>query len=107
MKKPIDAAVKFPRRSFLKAASGATLALPFLESRQSKAAAGAMPLRLVIYTSGQGTLPSLWQPPTMPGDALSLSEMLTPLQSHQQKMLVVSGISNQIAALHQGGGHTT
>ena len=108
MKKPIDASAKFPRRSFLKAASGATLALPFLESVQAKAAAGAAPpLRLVIYVSGQGTLPSLWLPPTMPNDALQLSPMLAPLMSHQAKLTVVSGISNPIAPMHQGSGHIT
>jgi hypothetical protein len=95
------------RRSFLKAASGAALALPFLESAQPKAAAPTMPLRLVIYFSGQGTLPPLWTPPTMPGDALQLSEMLMPLAAHQQKLLVLSGVSNLIAPLHMGSGHVT
>jgi hypothetical protein len=102
-----DGVARLPRRSFLKAATGATLALPFLESRQSRAAAAQVPLRFVIYQSGQGTLPALWLPPTMPGDALQLSPMLAPLAAHQAKLLVVSGISNPVAALHQGSGHVT
>jgi hypothetical protein len=94
---------RFPRRSFLKGAAGAAVALPFLESAQAKAA--DMPLRLVIYVSGQGTLPPLWTPPTTADSSLQLSEMLMPLKSHQGKLTVVSGISNLIAPLHLGTGH--
>jgi hypothetical protein len=95
---------RFPRRSFLKGAAGAAVALPFLESAQ-KAQAADMPLRLVIYVSGQGTLPSLWTPATTADNSLQLSEMLQPLKSHQSKMTVISGVSNLIAPLHMGTGH--
>ena len=94
------------RRALLRGAGGATLALPLLESTARGAAApGAPPLRLVIYVQGEGNLPKLWLPPKLANDALQLSEMLQPLSAHQQKLTVISGVSNKIAPLHTSNGH--
>lgn len=93
------------RRSFLKASTGAALALPFLESGPARAQSANMPLRLVIYASPEGNLSRLWTPPAMPNDALQLSEMLQPLAPHQNKVTVVSGISNKVSGLHKSNGH--
>jgi hypothetical protein len=92
------------RRTFLRAASGATLALPFLESTMSRAAT-TMPTRLIVFQTGEGNLAKLWSPPTLAGDALQLSEMLQPLSAHKSKLVVVSGISNKIAPMHTSNGH--
>jgi Protein of unknown function (DUF1552) len=93
------------RRTFLRAASGATLALPLLESSMSRAAAATVPQRLIIFQTGEGNLAKLWSPPAMAQDGLQLSEMLQPLLAHKSKMVVVSGISNKIAPLHTSNGH--
>jgi hypothetical protein len=94
------------RRTFLRGAGGAALALPLLESAARGAAApGAPPLRLVIYVQGEGNLSKRWPPPTLANDALQLSEMLQPLAAHQQKLTVISGVSNKIAPLHTSNGH--
>jgi hypothetical protein len=94
------------RRGLLRGAGGAALALPLLESLAWGAPApGAPPLRLVIYVQGEGNLSKRWPPATLPNDALQLSEMLQPLAAHQQKLTVISGVSNKIAPLHTSNGH--
>ncbi|MEO5768843.1 MAG: DUF1552 domain-containing protein [Polyangia bacterium] len=94
------------RRNFLRAASGAALALPLLEGRRGFAqSAASVPTRLVIYQTGEGNLQKRWTPTAMPGDALQLSEMLQPLLAHQKKLLVLSGVSNKVARLHSSNCH--
>ncbi|MFO0614947.1 MAG: DUF1552 domain-containing protein [Polyangiaceae bacterium] len=97
------------RRAFLTAASGAAIALPFLESTLfgAKPARGApgVPTRFVIYQTGEGTLPSRWTPPTMANDQLMLTEMLAPLSKFQSKINVISGVGNHLPALHTSNGH--
>lgn len=96
---------RLSRRSFLRGASGAALALPLLESRWGHAQAATVPTRLVIYQTGEGNLMKKWTPPTMAGDALQLSEMLQPLLAFQKKLTVVSGVSNKVARLHTSNCH--
>ncbi|MFO0726726.1 MAG: DUF1552 domain-containing protein [Myxococcota bacterium] len=82
------------------------MAIPLLESTSARAAP-AVPKRLVIYATPEGNLSTLFKPPTLAGDALSLSPMLAPLASHADKLVVVSGVSNAIAPLHPAAdGHT-
>jgi hypothetical protein len=94
------------RRALLRGAGGAAMALPFLESSSFAAAApSAPPLRFVVYMQGEGNLSKLWRPPVLANDALQLSEMLQPLAAHQQKLTVISGVSNKIAPMHTSNGH--
>ncbi|MBK6519115.1 MAG: DUF1552 domain-containing protein [Polyangiaceae bacterium] len=94
----------FPRRAFLRSATGALLGLPFLES-VARGGGNDMPKRLVIYSTGEGNLPARWTPPTQANDALTLSEMLQPLAAFKDQMVVLSGVSNRLPALHTSNGH--
>lgn len=96
---------RFNRRTFLRTAAGAAVALPLLEIDQARGQSQSGMPRLVIFQTGQGNLPSRWTPPSLPGDALQLSEMLQPLSAHQQKMMVLSGVSNRLPPLHTSNGH--
>ncbi|MBC8131353.1 MAG: DUF1552 domain-containing protein, partial [Deltaproteobacteria bacterium] len=99
---------RFTRRNFLRATSGATLALPLLESNWARAQSTApAPTRLVIYQTGEGNLMKKWTPAAMPADALQLSEMLQPLLAHQKKLVVVSGVSNKVSRLHTSNDHNS
>jgi Protein of unknown function (DUF1552) len=94
--------MKFGRRYALGAA-GAALALPYLESfSRARAQEGGVPKRLVIITTGEGTLLSRWKPSAT--GSLVLSELLAPLEPHRDKLLVVSGIENKVARTMNGSG---
>jgi hypothetical protein len=93
------------RRNILRGA-GASLALPFLESLMPRTAqAGGLPTRLVIFTTGEGTLLPRWTPPTLAGDALTMSELLMPLMPHREHLNVISGVSNLLPRYHRSNGH--
>ncbi|MFO0549151.1 MAG: DUF1552 domain-containing protein [Polyangiaceae bacterium] len=102
------------RRNFLRAATGAAIALPFLESTQACGGGAVVPKRFVIFQTGEGTLPSRWKPQSLANDALQLSEMLAPLAGDPNdasspdltnKLLVLSGVSNKLPPLHTSNGH--
>ena len=96
---------RISRRTILRGA-GVALALPFLESVQRPLGRAApMPTRLVIVTTGQGTLLNRFVPPSLPGDALELSELLMPLAAHRDDLVVVSGVDNPLPRYHQSNGH--
>lgn len=99
-------AVSLSRRRLLRLLSGAAVAVPLLDA-QDAGAAGEAPRRLIIYQTPEGNLPTLFKPPVLAGDALQLSTMLAPLAAHQNKLCVLSGVSNRIAPLHpMADGHT-
>lgn len=95
-----------PTRRHLLKLGGTALALPFLETLLPRTArAGGIPPRLVILTTGEGTLLPRWTPPTRPGDALELSELLMPLAPHVDRINVVSGVTNLLPRYHSSNGH--
>jgi hypothetical protein len=95
-----------PTRRHVLRLAGTALALPFLESLMPRTArAGGIPPRLVILTTGEGTLLPRWTPPTLAGDALELSELLQPLAPHRDRINVISGISNLMPRYHSSNGH--
>jgi Protein of unknown function (DUF1552) len=91
------------RRRLLLGAGGAALALPFLESL-GRAQSANVPTRLVILTTGEGTLLSRWTPPALANNGLQLSQLLQPLAPHQASLNVVSGVSNEVAGMLNGQG---
>jgi hypothetical protein len=93
------------RRNFLRAATGAALVLPFLETTRARSAPGGMPKRFVILQTGEGNLMPRFRPQTLPNDALVLSEMLAPLAGLEDQLLVLSGVANRLPALHTSNGH--
>src|SRR5262245_35938840 len=91
---------RISRRSLLEGLGLGALApfVPLLEARAQRAA----PRRLIVMHSpnGVGTV-ERWRP-TGSETAFTLSEMLSPLQAFQQKLIVLDGIKNSSGA----GEHT-
>jgi hypothetical protein len=87
------------RRTILRGAGGAAIALPFLEAMRPrrKAHAAGGPQRFVVMFSANGTLPAAWTP-TGSGSSFTLSPILEPLAPHQSDLVVVQGL------LQEGGG---
>ncbi|MEL6340889.1 MAG: DUF1552 domain-containing protein [Myxococcota bacterium] len=89
------------RRHFLRGAAGsfgtASLALPLLPSLARAQDADAYPLRLVILFNGNGTIRDSWLPQHQDGRVTQLSPILSPLQRHLEKLMVVDGLSLEAA----------
>lgn len=88
---------RLSRRTLLRGAGGAAIALPFLEAMLPRRAhAVAPPRRFIVMFSPNGTLPS-WIP-TGSERSFTLSPILSPLAPHQSDLVIVQGL------LQQGGG---
>ena len=88
------------RRAFLRGAS-VSLALPLLPSalpRSSWAAGGEAPSRLVFYYVPNG-MQMQWWTPSAEGVGYDLPSILEPLASIQDKVSVLTGLSNLSAAV--------
>src|SRR3954453_14285002 len=85
------------RRQFLKQFGLSTAALPFLVGLPSLGlAAPARPRqRLVIMFSPNGTIPSAFWPEEE-GTDFQLKEIMTPLESFKNRMLVLHGLCNKV-----------
>jgi len=95
----------FTRRNFLRGAGGVALALPFLESIGPARAGGeATPLRYLQFMHVQGTLVNEWAP-SGPEGAMVLSNILSPLETVRDQIVVVSGCDNPSASDYQSNGH--
>jgi len=89
--------LQFSRRRFLRGA-GALMALPFLESIAPRAiaraaSAGGPPLRMAIFSYGQGTCRESWVPSEV-GALGQLPSILRPLQPFKDDLLLVSGLAH-------------
>lgn len=92
------------RRQFLKRIGLSAASLPFIVGLPSLGlAAPARPRqRLIIMFSPNGTIPpSFW--PDEEGKDFKLKEILTPLESFKDKLLILHGLSNKIRG--DGDGH--
>jgi hypothetical protein len=88
---PID------RRCFLKQLGISTTALPFLMGLPSLGLAGTSGRRqrLIVLFTPNGTIPpAFW--PDEDGADFQLKEILSPLQSFQDRMLVLNGVCNKV-----------
>ena len=95
---------RLSRRTILRGAGGAAIALPWLEAmrpRRARAAATAPVKRFVVMFSANGTLPTQWTP-TGSETSFTLSPILTPLAAHQADLVIVQGLYQQGAG---GDGH--
>lgn len=88
------------RRDFLRQLGLSSASLPFFAGLPSLQAgtgtrAGGRKQRLVIMISPNGTVPpAFW--PDAEGECFELKEILRPLESHRNKMLVLHGLANQV-----------
>ncbi|MFT5467600.1 MAG: hypothetical protein ACI8UO_002706 [Verrucomicrobiales bacterium] len=92
------------RRSFLRGGS-AVLALPFLETFASPAAAGATPPKRVIFLGGGFGFTKDTFYPTENGRFadIGLTEGLSPLERHQEDITMVANLTNLGASDPHGG----
>lgn len=84
------------RRTFLKGI-GATLALPALEAMRPLKAAGSLgapAIRMAMLYMPNGVRPDRWTPEGT-GEKFKLSPILSPLESHQKDLLVLTGLQNK------------
>jgi len=95
---------QIPRRTLLKGI-GATLALPLFEAMSPLLAAttknGTSPIRMACLFFPNGVRPDRWTPESK--DNLTLSPILSPLESMREEILILSGLSNK--ASFKGDGH--
>jgi hypothetical protein len=90
------------RRTILRGAAGAAIALPWLEAMlPRKAYAATSPKRFIVMFSPNGTLPGQWTP-TGTETSFTLSPILTPLAPHQADLVIIEGLLQQGAG---GDGH--
>jgi len=95
------------RRTFLRGAGGAAIALPWLEAmRPRRAQAATSPVkRFIVMFSADGTIPSAWTPtPGASETDFTLSPILAPLEAHKADVVVVSGLEQKGGG---GDGHQT
>jgi hypothetical protein len=94
----------FGRRTVLRGAFGAAIALPWLEAlapRRVRGATAPPPKRFVVFFSPNGTLPDQWAPTGGETDFV-LSPILSPLADHRADLVVIQGLDQQGAG---GDGH--
>jgi hypothetical protein len=87
---------------------GATPAVDGKTDGKTMTAAGTRPLRVVFFYTPLGTVLESWRPRVSDAGELELSPILAPLEPFKARLLVVDGLSNQIApgqptSTHQSG----
>jgi hypothetical protein len=100
---------RFARRTLLRAASGAALALPFLPSllsRQARAEVTAVPRRFVTMYTPNGVIHEGWWPTAVTSEStFELSQSHAPLSSYKERLLILSGLDMKVALEGTGGPH--
>ncbi len=84
------------RRNLLKAALGASIGLPWLETLAGRPAhaQAASSARFVAMFSPNGTIREQWRPTGSETD-FTLSPILAPLEPHRSDLVIVSGVDQQ------------
>jgi hypothetical protein len=93
------------RRTILRGAGGAAVALPMLEAMQPRRAQAAIgPVkRFIVMFSANGTILPAWTPtPGATETDFTLSPILAPLEPHKADLVVISGLEQKGAG---GDGH--
>jgi len=100
---------RFSRRTWLRAATGAALALPFLPSlapRSVRADERSFPKRLVLMYTPNGVIHEAWWPGNVISEReFSLGPIHEPLQNHKSRLLFLSGLDLASAEAGPGGPH--
>jgi hypothetical protein len=99
---------RISRRTLLRGAGGIAIGLPFLEimarSRRASADPPAVPQRFVVFFSPNGNIRENWKPTGTETD-FTLSRILTPLEPHKDKLIVIDGVDNEAAKHGVGDDH--
>lgn len=82
---------RISRRGVLAGLGAAAALAPFLPMRLSRAEEAPPVKRLILLFSGNGTIPSEWEPDGQGAD-FTLRKILTPLAAHKDDLIVVKGL---------------
>ncbi|MBO6933839.1 MAG: DUF1552 domain-containing protein [Deltaproteobacteria bacterium] len=97
---------KLSRRTLLRGAGGAALALPFLEAmlgpRRSVAQTGAVPKRVIFWFTSCGPVPETWWPTGGETD-FALPMAMQPLEPFRDRILIPDGVQMTTAIERSGG----
>lgn len=83
------------RRRFLAGIGAGAAALPFIPLFDAHAVSSGPPKRIVFFFSGNGTIHESWTPKMASGQ-LVLSPILSPLEKHKSKLIVVDGLNHTV-----------
>jgi hypothetical protein len=89
------------RRTLLRGAAGAVMALPFLNAMEGPARAASSPKRFLVFFTGLGTVKPRWVPSGTETN-FTLSDVLKPLEPFKSHLLVLEGID--MASAYSGPG---
>jgi hypothetical protein len=92
----------FTRRRLLGGLGAATVLTPFVPLLEGQAETGSFPRRLVLLFSANGTLHERWAPSGNETD-FTLPQILAPLESYKDKMIVLDGL--RVLRSGPGDGH--
>ncbi|HET6279875.1 MAG TPA: DUF1552 domain-containing protein, partial [Polyangia bacterium] len=94
------------RRTVIKGAAGAVIALPFLEAMRPRhaKAQGAVPKRFVLWYTAGGQIPSYWFPIGTETN-FTLATAHKPLEPYKSKIIVFDGVNNDASKEPIYGGH--
>lgn len=94
------------RRTLLKAASGAVLALPLLPSLRARAQEAEFPKRFITMYTPNGVVHDGWWPTAVTSEtAFQLSASHLPLAAYRDRLLILGGLEMKVALTGAGGPH--
>jgi hypothetical protein len=101
--------LRISRRALLRGIGGVAISLPLLDimeprGRARAQSAGGPPKRFIVMFEQSGTIYNSWKPTGGTTD-FTLSEILTPLEAHRQKLVIVDGLSNKAGSSQPGDDH--
>jgi hypothetical protein len=95
-----------PRRTFLRGALGAVVAMPFLDAMipALSAQASKRPFRFGAIYVPNGIYPQLWHPDTT-GSAFEFKQIMQPLEAYRSHLVTISGMKAPDGNPDMGGVH--
>jgi hypothetical protein len=95
-----------PRRTFLRGALGAAIAMPFLDAMIPALAAqtGKRPFRFGAIYVPNGIYPQLWHPETT-GSGFEFKQIMQPLEAYRSHLVTISGMKAPDGNPDMGGVH--
>lgn len=94
------------RRNFLRAAGGLLVALPLLNAFKARAQEVVYPKRLILIYNPNGVVQDAFWPVNVVDERTwDLGEIMQPLVNHRDRLLLLKGLSIQVAQVGPGGPH--
>ncbi len=96
---------KISRRTLLKAAGGALVALPLAHAFRARAGDGQFPQRLVLVYNPNGSVPDEFWPDATSETDFTLKAILKPLQAFKDRLTLLRGVDLSVTSVGPGGPH--